>query len=133
MNELLELLKMPIPSMAGLILLWIVAERAGLPLTSIFKSLLNLNGNKDIIRNYDDGKPITGIRELNARMISLELHLNEETTPILGEISEKLKHIADRSENQCKKLDHLIESQKEFKENDVEWRHEVREIMRNLR
>ena len=118
MNELLELLKMPIPSLAGLMLLWIVAERAGLPITKIFSSLLKLNGKKE------NGVP-EGAQELKE-------HFNDETSIILKEIRDGVKKLDERGETACKKMDKVVSLLEDSKENDIEWRRESREFMRDV-
>ena len=80
MTDLLTLLQMPIPSLAGLVMLWVVAEKLGLPVTKMFSSLLNLNGKKD---------------ETPLWAASLTAHFNEETTTKLDAILSKQDAMKD--------------------------------------
>ena len=112
MTELFELLKMPIPSIAGILILWALAERTGLPITRIVSSMLKLNGHKK-----EESVP-----EWAAQ---LKTHFNDTTTSLL-------QKLVDKSEKSCAKLDTIIRNQEEDKDDSEEWRRESRETMRDL-
>lgn len=80
MTELITFLQMPLPSLGGLLLLWIIAEKAGIPITKLFSSLLN-------IKKKDD--------EVPAWAAKLTAHFNDETTEKLDRMLFKQDALKD--------------------------------------
>src|SRR3990167_7185540 len=107
MNELLQLLQMPIPSIAGILALWIVAERMGLPISSLFSKLLRLNGNNTKVPDWAE---------------NLIHQVNHTQTEVLERIARGIEQLERRSELHCKKLDKLIMHNDEVKEYGMKMR-----------
>src|SRR3990167_7074635 len=54
--------------------------------------------------------------------------MNHAQTDILKDIRDGVKKLDERGEMQCKKMDKLVNMEEDRKEDDVEWRREVRDI-----
>ena len=64
--------------------------------------------------------------------IRLQQHFNDETSIILKEIRDGVKKLDERGEMQCKKMDKVVSLLEDSKEDDIEWRRESREFMREI-
>ena len=117
------ILNIPILQALGVVTVIAIAERAGLPLVSMLKSLLKINGK-------------SGEEETPQWAQDLKTHYNEDTTVILQSIKETLAtgftNIDNKLDIQCKKLDAVVNSQVELREDGKEWRSEAREFMRDI-
>src|SRR3990167_8577119 len=102
MDYLSTFLKIPILQALGVVLIIGIAERMGIPIISLLKSLLKINGNG-----------INGNGKKEERIDELEMHAKIANHEV-GEINEKLKEIkADIKETHAYLREHA-EDDKHF-------------------
>ena len=97
--DISAILNIPIVQAFGVILLWALAERAGIPVSKTVGNQLSRNSKE--IKRSEDGTPDWAIR--------LTAHYNEETTVLLTQVRDKLSDVHDCLKKANVKLDNVHE------------------------
>lgn len=102
-------------NMALAVMLYFIGQKAG-----IFPKLWKSNEEE------------TEKEEIPTWALRLQQHFNDETSIILKEIRDGVHKLDERGEKSCQKSDKILSVLMDAHDDDVEWRHESREFMRDL-
>ena len=105
--DLSTILDVPILQALGVVLLIALCERVGIPIISILKSIMKINGNNNVPEWAQE----------------LKKHFNEDTTQYLKSIDENIKVMKECQRAHGQKLAAISTQLSEFKEYGVPMRH----------